>query len=54
MNILPDDPLIKQVEEMKLGEYVEQHYKKLIEEGGFHRRGIEFMVKILTQRPRKM
>ena len=54
MNIIPDDPLIKQVEEMKLGEYVKEHYKKLIEEGGFHRRGIEFMVKILTQRPRKM
>lgn len=54
MNTIPDDPLIKQVEEMKLGEYVKEHYKKLIEEGGFHRRGIEFMVKILTQRPRKM
>ena len=54
MNIIPEDPLIKQVEEMNLGEYVEKHYKKLIEQGGFQRRGIEFMVKILTQKPRKM
>jgi hypothetical protein len=49
-----EDTLIKQVEQLKLGEFVEKHYKNLIEEGGYQRRGIEFMVKILTQKPRKM
>ena len=54
MNILPDDLLIKQVEELNLGEYVKEHYKKCIQQGGFCRRGIEFMVKILNQPPKKM
>jgi len=54
MDILPEDPLIKQIEQLKLGEFVKKHYKNLIEEGGYHRRGVEFMVKILTQKPRKM
>ena len=54
MNIPPDDPLIKQVEELSVGEYVKEHYKKCIQQGGFCRRGIEFMVKILNQPPKKM
>ena len=49
-----EDPLIKQVEELSVADYVKEHYKKCIKQGGFCRRGIEFMVKILNQPPKKM
>ena len=54
MNIVPDDPFIKQVEELSVGDYVKEHYKKCIQQGGFCRRGIDWMVKILNQPPKKM
>ena len=40
MNITPHDPLIKQVEELSVGDYVKEHYKKCIKQGDFCRRGI--------------
>jgi hypothetical protein len=48
-----DDPLLKTIEDLPISNYVKNHYKKCVEQGGLCRRGIEFAVKIFTTRPRK-
>ena len=47
------DPLIEIIEELPISNYVKNHYKKCVEEGGLCRRGIEFAAKVFTLKPRK-
>ena len=47
------DPFMKELENLDISDYVKNHYRKCLEQGGFCRRGIEFAIKVLTLRPRK-
>ena len=47
------DPLLEKIDELPISNYVKNHYKKCVGEGGLCRRGIEFAVKVFTLRPRK-
>lgn len=47
------DPLLEKIDELPISDYVKNHYKKCVGEGGLCRRGIEFAVKVFTLRPRK-
>ena len=48
------DPLLTAIDDIPVSDIVKKHYKKCMLEGGLCRRGIEFAVKILTQKPRKI
>ena len=48
------DPLLTTIDDLSISNIVKEHYKKCMLEGGLCRRGIEFAVKILTQKPRKI
>jgi len=48
-----EDPLIKIIDDLEISDYVKNHYKKCVDQGGLCRRGIEFAAKVFTLRPRK-